>query len=286
MSNSPEELLKAWRRGWCAAQSYALPCRRGTSSSGSGGQRRRLSGQSLDFNDHRPYVQGDDVRHLNWRVYATTGQLVLKTFEQEVNPWADIVLDGSRSMAYTPAKQVRWVELAGWLVASCERQGLKTQLYGLGVGLKSFAVFSEHLVPELFEGEPCGGLNLQIIPWRTHSLRILVSDLLFPGELKDLLFPMAQGAGAGWVYCPFDPCEAEPDWSEHLRFEDVESGQQKLVSLDKPWLERYRWAYRAHVDEMAKACARVGLAQHRVTAEGPWSKVLPSLGESGAQWLG
>jgi hypothetical protein len=284
VSASPEELLQAWRRGWCTAQNYALPFRGQHAPAGSGQQRRRLRGQSLDFNDHRPYAHGDDVRHINWRVYATTGQLVLKTFEQEVNPCADIVLDGSCSMAYTSAKQLRCVELSGWLAGTCERQGLKTRLYVCRKSVRTIDVFSEQLVAESFVGESTATLPLHQIPWRTHSLRLLLSDLLYPDDLQNLLHPMGHGAGAGWVYCPYDSGEAQPDWSDHLHFEDVDTGQQRRVSVDGHYLERYRQAYANHVGEIETTCRLLGLFHHRVAADWPWNQVIASLGNGGAQW--
>ena len=64
-------------------------------------------GSSLDFQDHRAYVPGDDPRHINWQAYARTGQYTMKLFREEVRPVVDILRDVSESMFFDPAKAAR-----------------------------------------------------------------------------------------------------------------------------------------------------------------------------------
>ena len=65
-----------------------------------GGHRSPLKGQSVDFKDHRPYVPGDDTRHLDWKVLGRRDRLVLKRYEAEIDLGCHLVVDGSASMAY------------------------------------------------------------------------------------------------------------------------------------------------------------------------------------------
>jgi uncharacterized protein (DUF58 family) len=59
-----------------------------------------MRGFSIEFNQHRPYVAGDDVRHLDWKVLGRTDRYYLKQYDQETNFVAHILLDGSESMNY------------------------------------------------------------------------------------------------------------------------------------------------------------------------------------------
>jgi uncharacterized protein (DUF58 family) len=59
-----------------------------------------LLGASVEFADYREYAPGDDLRKLDWRVYARTGRYVVKQFEEETNLRATFMLDASASMAY------------------------------------------------------------------------------------------------------------------------------------------------------------------------------------------
>src|SRR5918911_3965895 len=58
-------------------------------------------GFSVEFAEHRPYQPGDDLRYLDWRIAARADRWVVKQFEEETNLRATIVLDVSRSMAWT-----------------------------------------------------------------------------------------------------------------------------------------------------------------------------------------
>ena len=58
-------------------------------------------GFSVEFNDYRHYQRGDDMRHVDWRLYARSGKLYIKQYEDETNVRGMILLDTSASMAYT-----------------------------------------------------------------------------------------------------------------------------------------------------------------------------------------
>src|SRR5512132_963754 len=57
-------------------------------------------GFSIEFTQHREYVPGDDIRHLDWKVLGRTDRYYLKQYEQETNYVAHILVDGSESMRY------------------------------------------------------------------------------------------------------------------------------------------------------------------------------------------
>ena len=70
----------------------------------SGLHRSPLKGHSVDFADHRPYVAGDDLRHLDWKVLGRSDRLVLKRYEAETDMACHLVVDGSASMSYQGAR--------------------------------------------------------------------------------------------------------------------------------------------------------------------------------------
>jgi uncharacterized protein (DUF58 family) len=67
----------------------------------SGGHRSKLKGQSVEFADRREYVKGDNLRHLDWKVFGRTEKFVIRQFEEETSLRVHIILDASASMAYT-----------------------------------------------------------------------------------------------------------------------------------------------------------------------------------------
>ncbi|MCB9845828.1 MAG: DUF58 domain-containing protein [Phycisphaeraceae bacterium] len=66
----------------------------------SGTHRSPYQGFSVEFAQHRPYVAGDDLRHLDWKVYGRTDKLYLKQYQQETNLDLVVMVDSSGSMAY------------------------------------------------------------------------------------------------------------------------------------------------------------------------------------------
>ncbi|MBA3707786.1 MAG: DUF58 domain-containing protein [Planctomycetes bacterium] len=66
----------------------------------SGMHRSPFHGFSVEFAQHRGYVPGDDLKHLDWRVYGKSGRYYIKQYEAETNLVCTVLLDGSESMAY------------------------------------------------------------------------------------------------------------------------------------------------------------------------------------------
>ena len=67
-----------------------------------GRHRSPYTGVSVEFVERRPYVQGDDLRHLDWKAYARSDRLSIKRYEEETNLECTLVVDASASMAYPP----------------------------------------------------------------------------------------------------------------------------------------------------------------------------------------
>src|SRR5438046_5738970 len=65
-----------------------------------GDHKSPYKGFSVEFVQHREYVPGDDVRHIDWKSYARTERYTVKQYEQETNFAGHLLLDASRSMAY------------------------------------------------------------------------------------------------------------------------------------------------------------------------------------------
>src|SRR5207237_8632042 len=65
-------------------------------------------GFSVEFADHREYVPGDDLKYLDWALYARTDQYFVKRFEEETNLRCTIVLDRSASMAFGTGSLTKW----------------------------------------------------------------------------------------------------------------------------------------------------------------------------------
>ncbi len=80
--------------------SLELKARLVVEGSYTGMHRSPFHGLSVEYADHRPYVQGDDVRHIDWKVFGRTDKYYIKQYEQETNLECMLVVDCSESMTY------------------------------------------------------------------------------------------------------------------------------------------------------------------------------------------
>src|SRR6476646_437313 len=82
-----------------AADTFQLGLPRTPSAGRAGELLGRGTGSSLEFQEYREYVPGDDIRHLDWGAYARSDTLMVRLFREEISPRTEILLDASRSMA-------------------------------------------------------------------------------------------------------------------------------------------------------------------------------------------
>ncbi len=74
--------------------------------------RATSAGSSLELHDFRVYQPGDDLRQVDWNAVARTGEIILRVRQDEVSPRVEVLVDASRSMALSPAKEARAREVA------------------------------------------------------------------------------------------------------------------------------------------------------------------------------
>jgi uncharacterized protein (DUF58 family) len=84
-------------------------------------------GFSVEFAEHREYVPGDDIRHVDWKVWSKTDKLYLKQYEEETNLLAYMLLDTSESMAYASGENVTKLQYAQFIVAALSYMILQQQ---------------------------------------------------------------------------------------------------------------------------------------------------------------
>jgi len=91
-------------------------------------------GFSVEFAEHREYVPGDDIRHVDWKVWSKTDKLYLKQYEEETNLLLYLLLDTSESMAYASGQNVSKLKYAQFVVAALAYMVIQQQ-DSVGLGL-------------------------------------------------------------------------------------------------------------------------------------------------------
>lgn len=254
MSDWPdrEALQDAQQNARAASEHFRLPFHRQAWSGLAGNWAGAGVGSSIDFQDHRPYLPGDDPRHIDWQAYARSGHYIMKLYREEVSPRLDLVFDHSASMRLNPAKAARSLELYLFCRESAARSGASLRAFALG----------PPPAPPFFQSLELSGAvfpTLGKIPLRPPSLRVLISDLLFPGEPEPFLRALRSARGPAVVLAPADPAESDPDWDGNLELVDCESGVARIQRVDAAILDRYRTAYRRHLDLWRDAGRRLAV---------------------------
>ena len=140
------------------------------------------TGASLEFEDYRPYGPGDDLRHVDWAAYARTELLAVRLYREEVSPRVDVVIDTSRSMAVTVEKQRAHGDLSGLLACACASTVADTRIITAS-GVESRPLHAPEDVDRVFTCDArASALEGGHLPFRRGSVRIVVSDFLFPHD--------------------------------------------------------------------------------------------------------
>lgn len=234
------------------------------------------TGSSIDFQDHRAYMPGDDPRHINWQAYARTGHYTMKLYREEVRPVIDIILDASESMFFDPIKAQRTAELFYFAVISAMQAGASANIHVLRgdahTSLPMDAVTSHHWMHTV-KSMPDANMDLPLaldqIQFRGNAIRVLISDLLFDGDPTPPLRHLNIQQGKPIILAPWIQSEANPEWQGNYEFIDAEIGGHHPHRIEKSTLKLYRKAYAAHFAEWHAAARRFNAPLARVCANTP-----------------
>jgi uncharacterized protein (DUF58 family) len=228
-------------------------------------------GSSLEFEEYREYQPGDDLRQLDWGVYARTDRLVLRTQREEVSPRLDLLVDVSRSMGASAAKPPGTWKLAAALATAAAAGGLDVLAWRLGVESMPLAPAGAlpHVWHPLALDAACGPERSLLggLPLRNGGARLLLSDLLFPADPEALLRPLVAGGSAVAVVRLASEEETARAAGGEVRLRDAESGERLDLVLDAETRAAFARARQTHLGRWAAACRRHGVDLAEVSAE-------------------
>jgi uncharacterized protein (DUF58 family) len=227
-------------------------------------------GQSVEFLQHREYALGDDLRHVDWKVWARQDRLYVKQFEEETNLRCHLLVDISNSMAYG-AGPLNKYEYACTLACSLAYLVLRQQ-DGIGcttfdekirvsvpVRTKNNHIFS--IVDSLAVQEPRDKTDMYAIlksvaESAPRGLMVLVSDLLAdrPGLFRGLRLLRQRGHDV-LVFHIMDDEELDFPFSGPTRFEGLEIPDH-LNCNPRALRDGYLAALNAFLDDVRRECAR------------------------------
>jgi len=220
-------------------------------------------GFSLDFAEHRPYMPGDDIRRIDWRLFARTDRHYIKLFEAETNANFVVLLDVSRSMSYG-SHSVTKLDYARYLSACLaffshrqrDRVGLVTFDHEIVEYVPPSMKHMDtvlHVLDRVEAGRP-GSLSksfLQVTELlRRKGILVIVSDFYeSPDDVISAVGPLRARGHDVIVFHVLDPNELTFPFEEASGFEDMETGEQIPV-IPAKLKEEYLRVVSDHLDAL------------------------------------
>ncbi len=228
-----------------------------------GGRRSVKRGQSVEFADFRDYTLGDDLRQLDWNVFARLEKLFVKLFVEEEDVTVTFLVDASPSMAYGKPQKLLFAKRAaaalGYIALAGEDRVVTIALSGRQArrhsGLRgSGRVF--RLLANLSGIAPADGPTDLLLAARHagamlsgRGVVVLISDLLDPSADRVVRELAAQGSEL-IVLHTLSPDELDPPLEGDLKLVDSESGEGIDVTLDLATLDAYKARLAAWQEEL------------------------------------
>jgi len=240
-------------------------------------------GSSTDFAEHRQYMPGDDIRRIDWRLYARTDKYFVKQYEADTNTNFSVVLDVSKSMRYGASAdtgRVSKLEYGAYLAACLtyfssvqrDRVGLVTVerevVDYVPSSAKHLRVVLQALDRALREGREAsatdGKKGVAAAPtlapplrklseiYRRRSMIVLISDLYEePDAIVDAVNNLRGRGNDIMVFHLLDPTELEFPFADSSNFIDLETGE-KMPVIPEYLRTQYREVVREHVASLGK----------------------------------
>lgn len=236
-----------------------------------GGHRSPFKSVGVEFTDHRPYVSGDDFRHIDWKAFARHGQLVIRQFEEEKDAFIHILLDVTGSMGRgRPAKIVVAQRLAASFAYVGMRQFDRVRVMPFADELEDLplAIRGPQDLPALekllIAAAPEGPTNFaaavhQMALRGAHrGLVIVITDLMAPEGWDDgfrHLGAMGHELSVIHIGCAEDE---HPTFNGELELRDAETDERVRLRVDKALIARYREEVKTHFEGCRESVRRAG----------------------------
>lgn len=255
----------------------------------SGLHRSPYHGISVEFADHREYVPGDDLKNLDWALYAKTDNFYIKRFEEDTNLRCHILLDRSGSMLFGTGKLTKWDYAC--FMATCLAYLMLRQQDAAGLGLFGAApgVFvpprcrTTHLrqIMQVMIQNPPGGttsvgtsLKRILHNLKRRGLVVVISDLIDDPEETLSAIRLIRGHRHDVVvFHVHDASELEFDFDGATMFKDLETGEELEIHVPTA-RENYKQQLTALCEFYRKGLTEVGIDYQLINTREPYDHAL------------
>ena len=236
-----------------------------------GERRSKRKGQSVEFADFRNYVPGDDLRFVDWNLYARLDKLFIKLFLEEEDLHVYFLIDSSPSMSFgEPTKFFASQQVAASLafVGMCRGDRIKIEF--LGADNKTSPAFRGRSqlgrMTEFVESaEPDQLFNFTDAVKRFclsntgRGIVVLLTDLMDKAGYEGALRLLVGQQMDVFVLQMLSPEELEPEMTGDLKLVDCEDSDEAEISVSNAVIKRYKATLNSFVDQARKFCAQRGM---------------------------
>ena len=258
-----------------------------------GGRKARSYGNTVEFADFREYFAGDDIRRIDWNVYARLEKYFIRLFTDERQMHNQVYIDCSASMACgKPEKATAALRVAaafGYLsVDSMDRVSYKLikgdKVVDLGVKVtnkSSFYSAAQALEEVEFEGEVDLGTSIltEESPGRDDGLTILISDFFTESNWKKAIDFLLYNKREVMLIQVLSPDEMYPDFDGRVHLVDSEAldlgdGKNMRMAITKKMMAAYQKALNDYEEEIVDFCTKRNITFLSVMSDDPIEKVI------------
>lgn len=226
-------------------------------------------GVSIDFAEHRGYMPGDDIRRIDWRLFARTDRFYVKQFEADTNTNFSVLFDVSKSMSFG-SRGVTKLDYGRYLAACLsylstkqrDRVGIVTFdddiVERVPPSAKHFDV-TLHTLDQMNPGRP-GALGPPLYKatefFKRRSILAIISDFYEePTKVLDAVKPLRFAGNDVIMFHVLDPAEVDFPYDDAISFQDLETERRVPVVPDK-LRDQYRALIQEHIQSISQLCSQ------------------------------
>ncbi len=247
-------------------------------------------GFSVEFTEHRPYMQGDGIKDIDWKVYGKTDKFFIKQYEEETNLRSYILLDTSRSMKYASEGNISKLEYATTLVASLSYL-MNKQQDAVGLTLysdkitkyfppKSSRAYLQEILKQLAEisasdkTNTASCLNSIAEKIKRRGLVIIVSDFFDDvNSIMSALKHFRYQKNEVIVFQIIDPLERNFAFGNDAIFKDLET-EDEITTQPYQIQKAYMEAMEEFISKIKKECLNSNIEYNLIETSTPFDKAL------------
>lgn len=247
-------------------------------------------GFSVEFAEHRQYRQGDEFRHIDWKVFGRTDKYYVKQFEEETNLRSMIALDASASMRFASEGNISKFEYASYLAAALSYMLIK-QKDAVGLSLydteiRTFLPASSkqsqiHNILKMLDATTpanqtgtAQALDLLAERIRRRGLVVIISDFFDDlSSVKSALQHFRHKKHEVLVFQILDPREIDFKFGRDAIFKDIEIGEE-MTTQPYQIQKAYTQTMQEFTNTIKKACRNADIDYNLITTSDPFDKAM------------